>query len=134
MSESAAAGQAVVRVTHGRGRLRVWAVATRAGRDLCVIIAGGSEPHVGAVAVAQARPSLADAARTSATSSVLTLLGHKDDAIARAAAERLAAALGCTAVVSAGLHVDAATDAELEVLQMGAQRCVEDLLAALTNG
>ena len=30
------------------------------GNDLCIVIAGGEVPHLGAVAVAQARPSLLD--------------------------------------------------------------------------
>lgn len=124
----------VVRAASGEGRLRVEAVAVVAGRDLVVTIFGGSGPHVGAVALAQARPSLTGSGETSATSSVLTLLGHKDDVVAREAADKLAAALGCTVVVTAGLHVDQAGEAEIATLATAAGECVEELLAQLKAG
>jgi hypothetical protein len=46
------------------------------GADLVVTIGGGSRPHVGAVAVAQPRPSLKGDGTVSATASVIALLGH----------------------------------------------------------
>ena len=62
-------------------------------------------PHsIGAVAAAQPRPSLADPMRTSATASVFAYVGHKEDDLAKHAAETLAAALGTRVVVSAGIH------------------------------
>ncbi len=84
----------------------VEAEAVRIGGDVLVWIWGGERPHIGAVAAAQPRPSLADAARTSATASVLTYLGHKEDTVAKAAAEALAAALDTNVVVTAGIHWD----------------------------
>lgn len=128
MAESTAGRPRLLRATHGEGRLRVEGLAVVLGGDLCVALWGGTGPHVGAVALAQARPSLADPSRTGSTSSVLTLLGHKDDIVARTAADRLAAALGRTAVVTAGLHVDEATPADLSALTQAAAECVEDLL------
>ncbi len=76
------------------------------GPDLLVYIWGGEAPHIGAVAMAQPRPSLADPAVTSATASVFTYLGHKEDELAKQAAESLAAALEAKVVVSAGIHWD----------------------------
>jgi len=100
----------------------------RVGTDLVLTIWGGTVPHVGAVALAQARPSLADPGVASATSSVLTLLGHKDDVVAREAADRFAAALGSTVVATAGLHVDAATPEEIQTLIATARCCLDQLL------
>lgn len=82
------------------------AEAVRVGGDVLVWIWGGDRPHLGAVAAAQPRPSLADPARTSATASVLTFLGHKEDVVVKAVAEDLAAALGANVVVAAGIHWD----------------------------
>jgi hypothetical protein len=118
-------------VASGNERLRVEATALRVGADLVVAIWGGSAPHVGAVALALPRPSLRDPSVTSATSSVLTLLGHKDDTVAREAAERLAAARNCPVVVTAGLHVDGATEGDLATLLVNARACVGQLLQAL---
>ena len=76
------------------------------GSDLLVAIWGGDKPHIGAVAVAQPRPSLKDPAVTSSSSSVICLVGHKEDELAKAAAEILAAALKTQVVVTAGIHWD----------------------------
>jgi hypothetical protein len=76
------------------------------GSDLLVAIWGGERPHIGAVAVAQPRPSLKDPALTSATASVICFVGHKEDELAKASAEILAAALNTPVVVTAGIHWD----------------------------
>lgn len=76
------------------------------GNDLLVSIWGGEKPHIGAVSVAQARPSLKDPNVTSATASVFCFVGHKEDELAKAASEILAAALNTQVVVTAGIHWD----------------------------
>ena len=69
--------------THGQGQYRVEARGILIGNELMVAIYGGTAPHIGAIAIAIPRPSLQDPNTTSATSSVFTLVGHKDDVIAR---------------------------------------------------
>jgi len=76
------------------------------GQDLLVAIWGGEKPHIGAVAVAQPRPSLKDPEVMSATTSVICLLGHKEDELAKAVSEILAATLNTPVVVTAGIHWD----------------------------
>jgi predicted nucleotide-binding protein len=76
------------------------------GNDLLVAIWGGEKPHIGAVSMAQARPSLKDPNVTSATASVFCFVGHKEDELAKAASEILAAALNTQVVVTAGIHWD----------------------------
>jgi hypothetical protein len=76
------------------------------GKDLLVAVWGGDQPHIGAVAVALPRPSLKDPERVSATASVICLLGHKEDDLAKAVSEILAAAMNTTVVVTAGIHWD----------------------------
>jgi hypothetical protein len=61
----------------------------RIGEDLLVAIWGGERPHIGAVAVAQLRPSLRDQSAVSATASVFCYVAHKEDDIAKEAAESL---------------------------------------------
>ncbi|MEW5914478.1 MAG: hypothetical protein AB1814_18125 [Thermodesulfobacteriota bacterium] len=89
-----------------RGGYALAAEARWVGADLLVCIWGGEAPHIGAVAMATPRPSLADPQATSATASVFTYVGHKEDRLAQEAAEALAAALNCRAVVTAGCHWD----------------------------
>ncbi len=76
------------------------------GPDVLVAIWGGEKPHIGAVAMSQPRPSLKDPAVTSATASVFAYVGHKEDELAKAAAEILAATLKTNVVVTAGIHWD----------------------------
>ena len=68
-----------VSVSTGEGRLDLEAQACWVGPGPgVVVVTGGEVPHVGAVAMAAPRPSLADPARTSATASVFTYLSHKE--------------------------------------------------------
>ncbi|MGQ9859498.1 MAG: prenylated flavin chaperone LpdD [Thermodesulfobacteriota bacterium] len=73
-------------------------------RDYVLCIWGGDRPHIGAVGMALARPSLRDPDVQSSTSSVFTYPGHKEDLLVKDVSERLAAALGGHVVVCAGAH------------------------------
>ena len=115
-----------IRAEAGEGRFRVTAELTRCGGDLLARVCGGEAPHVGAAALAQYEPE-----RQSATVSVLTAYGHRDDAVASRFAKALAAAGKCTAAVSAGLHVDGAGAAEIALLRRNSEDCLAQLLAAL---
>lgn len=108
--------------TETYGRVTLEAVAVPMGDDLCLAITGGDRPHLGAVALAQARPSLQDSSKVSASTSVLTLLGHKEDMLARTAAQRLAAGLNRTVVVCCGIHVDAILPDELRFVEAAIER------------
>ncbi len=111
------------------GRIALRALTTPMGKDLCVVITGGDRPHLGAVALAQPRPSLRDPARVSASTSVLTLLGHKEDLLARSVAERLASALNTNVVVCCGIHVDGITADELKAVEEAVDRFCESAAA-----
>lgn len=77
------------------------------GEDLLVAVHGGDKPHIGAVAVAQPRPSLdLSHDKISASTSVICLVGHKEDVISRMVAETLAVVLNRPVVVTAGMHWD----------------------------
>ncbi len=93
-----------VRTTQGEYDLE--AHVRSIGEDLLVAISGGEKPHIGAVAVAQPRPSLRDPTMTSATASVICYVGHKEDDLAKYAAEKLAASSNTRVVVTAGIHWD----------------------------
>lgn len=101
----------VLRAAHGTAEIVLQAVPM--GVDLAISISGGERPHIGAVAVAQPRPSLADPRRTSATTSVIALLGHKEDMLARSVAARVAAATNRVVAVACGIHYDDLAPSEL---------------------
>ncbi|MFZ5587843.1 MAG: hypothetical protein ACOZHQ_18145 [Thermodesulfobacteriota bacterium] len=102
------------------------------GEDLLVAVEGGEKPHIGAVAMATPRPSLADPARSSATASVFCYLGHKEDGLAKDLAEALAAALNVRVVVTAGAHWDGLGPQEIAQVEASARDLGRRLLAALT--
>ena len=89
-----------------QGEYTIHSLSVLVGEDLLTCLWGGTQPHVGAVGVALPRPSMADTQATSSTSSVFTLLGHKEDAVVKIVSERLSARLNRNVVVTAGIHWD----------------------------
>lgn len=81
----------------------VEALLQRIGDEVLLSIWGG-KAHIGAVAMAQPRPSLSDPEKISSTVSVFCYTGHKEDDIAKKAAGEIASALSVRTVVAAGLH------------------------------
>jgi hypothetical protein len=98
------------------------------GQDLLVAICGGEKPHIGAVAVAQPRPSLKDPEVNSATASVICYVGHKEDDLAKASSEILAAALNTRVVVTAGIHWDGLDDNGIQIILKNSRLLVEMIL------
>ena len=113
--------------------LVVEAEAVFIGDDVLIYIWGGDRPHIGAVAAAQPRPNLADAEKVSATASVLTYLGHKEDEVVKRASEAIAAALDTNVVVTAGIHWDDLSQTEIATILSRCKEIVALLLAALTE-
>lgn len=118
-------------VSTGVGRLDLTARTHWVGPDLVVMVTGGELPHVGAVAMAAPRPSLADPALTSATASVFTYPSHKEDRLAQAIAELLSARLETRVVVTAGCHWDNLDREGIKQVSANGRRLAQELLAAL---
>ena len=70
--------------------------------------------------MAAPRPSLRHPRRTSATSSVFTFPGHKEDVTVKMISEMLSATLGRKAVVVAGIHWD---DLQVEDIGLISDAC-----------
>jgi len=108
------------------------AFVKRIGKDLLVAVWGGERPHIGAVAAAQPRPSLRDQNRLSATASVFSYVGHKEDGIAKEAAERLSAALNTNVTVTAGIHWDDIDEAGIRVVLEHSRQLVDMIIERVT--
>jgi gallate decarboxylase subunit D len=115
------------KVVFGSAPLQVEIRGQWVGKDLVVTIGGGTKAHVGAVAVAQPRPSLRGDGRISASASVITLLGHKEDELARWAALHLASQLNTTVAVTAGVHLDQATPEQIAAIDAKIKQDVQVL-------
>jgi hypothetical protein len=109
------------------GRFLIEALVQEIGADLLVSIWGGTRPHIGAVAVAVPRPSLADPGGGSATSSNFTFAGHKEDRLVKEVSELIAARLHKNVVVTAGLHWDALKAKDLTRVQALARRLAHQI-------
>ncbi len=117
----------MVKLVLGTEPVRVELQAEWVGPDLVVSIGGGTRAHVGAVAVAQPRPSLKGDGKVSATASVIALVGHKEDELARWAALHLASQLNTTVVVTAGLHIDDADPDQIQHMDAYARELVTQI-------
>lgn len=91
------------------------------GKDILVWLTGG-KAHIGAVAVAEPRPSLNKDGSVSADASVMTMGGHKEDQLARKVALALASKLNVKVTVVAGMHWDNVNKDQIEV---AGQLCIK---------
>lgn len=105
------------------GRHTLYLEARRIGADYLVSIYGGDDYHIGGVAAGYQTQSHYREALTTSVSTI-ALPGHKDYIIANFAAEKLCESLNVPVIVTAGIHYDNATKAEItEIIDV-----VEDLV------
>ena len=112
---------------------KVTAIVYKLGDDCLVILSGGTRLHIGAVGMAQVRPSLRDPQKTSATSSVFTYLGHKEDAVAKTMSEEIARKTGRNTVVAAGIHWDALSDNDITSITAIFRELTNKIVSKLTG-
>ncbi|HJM93666.1 MAG: hypothetical protein QGG19_20630 [Alphaproteobacteria bacterium] len=120
-----------IKVRTDAGDFLVEARAVVIGDDVLVYIWGGEKPHIGAVAAVQPRPSLADPSKTSATASVLTYPGHKEDEVVKYVGEALSAACNANVVVTAGIHWDNLGPSDIETIRSRIGEITEKLVTGL---
>ena len=112
---------------------RITAIVYELGSDCLVILYGGTRLHIGAVGMAQVRPSLRDPQKTSATSSVFTYLGHKEDVVAKAMSEEIARRVGRNTVVTAGIHWDTLSDKDITTITVICRELTDKIVARLSG-
>ncbi len=107
-----------------RGRLNLRLTAIFMGQDLCVTLSGGDRPHIGAVALSQG----------GAAAAVLTLPGHREDALAHQLAQELASETQATVCLACGIHLDDIHPEEIRDALELAEGLVRELLSHLRGG
>ncbi|MFC2019599.1 hypothetical protein ACFLU4_06600 [Chloroflexota bacterium] len=115
----------IYQLNKGEGRTRVSLTAHRLGDDLAVFIYN-DKAHIGAVAVGEY-----DHAEQRASVSVITRLGHKDDALARSAALAIARHTKKPVSVIAGVHVDDITGQEIDAILKNAALLLEKFIKTM---
>ena len=103
----------------GNGRLKVELQAISMGDDLVIRIYN-EKAHIGAVAIGEY-----DFSHSRASVSVITRLGHKDDALAQKAAYTISKELKKTVCVIAGVHLDDILPQEIIKLQNNSLKLID---------
>jgi len=102
------------------------------GEDLLVAVQGGDKPHIGAVAVAQPRPSLdVSHIKISASTSVICLVGHKEDIIAKAVADALTSVLNRPVVATVGMHWNQIDEQGIAQVEANARQLIDLIVQEL---
>jgi hypothetical protein len=109
-------------LTKGEGRARVNVTVNSMGSDLVVRIYN-QNAHIGAVAVGDY-----DYEHERASVSVITRLGHKDDALAREAAYLLSKSIRRPVCVIAGVHLDNITREEIDEILANTKTAVGEVI------
>ena len=115
-------------IDEGEGSYCISLNAFPLSNGFIVHITGGDDPHVGGVAVGFPRPSTQDPSRVTANVSVISILGHKDDELARPIADRLVKELNSIVVVIAGVHIHQASKTDIERIIDNTNLAVEEFL------
>ena len=121
----------ILKTLVGKGKTSVECIGVPLNGSMIFCVMGLQHPHVGAVALGMPRPSLKNPNKLSATSSVLTVIGHKEDELVKAFSLRTARKLGLTTLVVAGLHIDKASRQDIKSLEKNAHIALEKLLKSI---
>ncbi len=116
-----------ITISEKKGPLEIFLRAELLGNDLLVTIWGGAA-HIGAVAMAVPRPSLRDPNKLSATSSVFTFVGHKEDVTVKILSEGISAGLNRNVVAVGGIHWDGLTGDDIRWVVEACETLKEKLL------
>jgi hypothetical protein len=109
-------------LTKGEGRARVNITVTSMGSDLVVRIYN-KNAHIGAVAIGDY-----DYEHERASVSVVTRLGHKDDALAKESAYLLSKSIRRPVCVVAGVHLDNITAEEIDRILENTKLAVSEII------
>lgn len=123
----------MIEITEGKDKYEVKLTAVSSGKELTVVISGGEKPHIGAIAISIPRPSLEDSNKMSASTSVFTLVGHKEDELSKQMAENITKLTEKVTVMIMGLHIDKATPQDIKSLNQNTQKVVDKLRETLVK-
>ncbi|AGF97282.1 MULTISPECIES: prenylated flavin chaperone LpdD [Methanosarcina] len=111
-------------VTRKASRIEITLEVKKLGEDYLLTLTGGKE-HAGAVAV-----GLFDEKSGRASSSVITLPGHREEQLALDSARRVSKATGKTSIVVVGIHVDNISLGEIKEIVSTAEEMVGNFIAS----
>jgi hypothetical protein len=114
-------------LTKGEGRARINVTVTSMGSDLVVRIYN-QNAHIGAVAIGDY-----DGEHQRASVSLITRLGHKEDALAREAAYLLSKSIRRPVCVIAGVHLDNITGEEIDEILVNTKTAISEIISVCSQ-
>lgn len=93
-------------ITSGEGKYRVFLEEKKIGADLIYILGGGERPHIGGLVICEPNKE----------PETIRLEGHFDDIVLKPIAEAACKKYKTKVVVIGGVHVDNATQEEIDLL------------------
>ena len=92
--------------TFGEGKYKVWLEQKKIGPDIIYIVGGGERSHIGGVVICEPGKS----------PNAIRLEGHYDDIVLKPIAEKACNKYKTKVVAVGGVHVDNATQEEIDLL------------------
>jgi hypothetical protein len=117
----------VFKITRRISRIEITLEAKKIGEDYLLTLTGGRE-HVGAVAI-----GLFDEKSQRASSSVVTLPGHREEQLALQGARQVSRATKKTTVFVAGIHQDNISPEEISDIVSASREMAESFIAFYEN-
>ena len=115
--------------TRGEGSFAVSLSVSDTGRGLACLLTGGDSPHIGSVVLAIPRASLSGEG-ASCDIYTIPVPGHLDYVVAQEVASALCKARQVPVSVSAGIHIDGASQADIARIEETCRQLADDFLEA----
>ncbi|NTW05638.1 MAG: hypothetical protein HGA27_05940 [Peptococcaceae bacterium] len=122
-----------IQVEAGSGKYKVELYAQITDNGIMLNLTGGEKPHLGAVVVSIPGPGLSENTPVSCSTTVVPLVGHRDDRAAKPLAEMVAKELKVPVSVAAGLHIKNADSDDIKILLENSLECGRKLLEQINS-
>jgi len=105
-------------ISAGEGRYTIRLESYNVGKDMLIVISGGEEDHIGSATLIETKGHL----------QTIIKKGHQDHIISEKMANIIYDKIGKDLLVVCGIHIDDASNEEIDMLVDNAQRCVNIFL------
>ena len=125
-------GKNLLKFKIGQNRCVISFEIKEIGRDLLVIITGGSV-HIGAVSIALNRKSTGNHQQHSVSTNLLSVPGHREKDIAIPLAKELTSGTGRNCTLILGIHLDNITSDDIQTVWDNCRAGIKRIINKLTS-
>ena len=104
-------------LTSGKGKYKVWLEQKKVGKDLVYFLGGGEKPHIGSIIVCEPGKK----------TKIIKFQGHYDYIVLKPIAEVACKKYKTKVLVLGGVHVDNATEEEINILVKNCNALIKKL-------